>query len=380
MRAADLLAGHDTELVTQATEFYALPEVRELVTPGRTDLVLHEIATRGWYDHTPGELLIGAKLAWRNHARCIGRYTWQSLKLLDARSCDTADEVAQACWEHLEISSNAGRLRPVITVFRARRSQADQIRIINPQLIRYAGYQSAGGRVTGDPRHVGLTRQAMALGWRGAGTRFDVLPLLIAVHGQPPALFPVPPRYVLEVPIQHPRFAWFEGLGLRWHANPAISDLCLAAGGLRYTAAPFSGWYVGAEIAARNLSDQNRYDMLPVIAERMGLDTSRHSSLWRDRALLELNEAVIFSYAKAGVYLVDHHTAAAQFTAHVKREASAGRSVPADWSWLVPPMSPSTTPVFHMALGPPDLSVRPNFVRQDELAWQDNAIAGEEPR
>jgi nitric-oxide synthase, bacterial len=366
MRAANVLAGCDSGLASQAQEFYSLPEVQARVPASRQGAVLGEICRRGSYDHSPDELLIGSKLAWRNHARCIGRYTWQSLKLIDARSCETAEEAAEACWEHLEISSNDGRLRPVITVFRPCRNNSDQVRILNPQLIRYAGYQSADGRVTGDPQHVGLTKKAIALGWRGAGTRFDVLPLLIAVDGKPPAMFPVPERYVLEVPIQHPRFAWFDGLGLRWHANPAISDLCLAIGGLRYTAAPFSGWYVSAEIAARNLSDQSRYDMLPVIAEHMGLDMTRNSSLWRDRALLELNEAVIFSYAKAGVYLVDHHTAAAQFTAHVRREARAGRTVPADWSWLVPPMSPSTTPVFHLALGSADLDVRPNFVRLDD--------------
>ena len=128
-----------------------------------------EVSRRGYYDHSPEELLIGAKLAWRNHARCIGRYSWQSLKLIDARTCDTAQDVAEACWEHLEVSSNDGRLRPVVTAFRPRRSDTDQVRILNPQLIRYAGYRSAGGGVTGDAQHVGLTQRAMALGWRGAG-------------------------------------------------------------------------------------------------------------------------------------------------------------------------------------------------------------------
>ena len=33
----------------------------------------------------------------------------------------------------------------------------------------------------------------------------------------------------------------------------------------------------------------------------MGLDTSRDRTLWRDRALLELNVAVLHSYEKAGV-------------------------------------------------------------------------------
>lgn len=121
MRAANVLAGCDSELASQAQEFYSLPEVQARVPASRQDSVLDEICKRGSYDHSPDELLIGSKLAWRNHARCIGRYTWQSLKLIDARSCDTAEEAAEACWEHLEISSNDGRLRPVIST-RARRS------------------------------------------------------------------------------------------------------------------------------------------------------------------------------------------------------------------------------------------------------------------
>ena len=32
---------------------------------------------------------------------------------------------------------------------------------------------------------------------------------------------------------------------------------------------------------------------------------------------------------------------------HHEREEKAGRAVPGDWSWLVPPMSSSVTPVFH---------------------------------
>jgi nitric-oxide synthase len=32
---------------------------------------------------------------------------------------------------------------------------------------------------------------------------------------------------------------------------------------------------------------------------------------------------------------------------HVEKEERCGRQVPGDWSWLVPPMSGSTCPVFH---------------------------------
>ena len=70
------------------------------------------------------------------------------------------------------------------------------------------------------------------------------------------------------------RYEWFADLGLRWHAVPAISNLCLEIGGICYPAAPFNGWYMGTEIGARNLADVYRYDLVPVVADRLGLDTT----------------------------------------------------------------------------------------------------------
>ena len=70
---------------------------------------------------------------------------------------------------------------------------------------------------------------------------------------------------------------------------PAISNMCLEIGGVCYPAAPFNGWYMGTEIGARNLADVDRYDLVPVVADRLGLDTAASRSLWRDQALVELN-------------------------------------------------------------------------------------------
>lgn len=352
-------------LSLEAEKFYSLPELTSLVSSNRLRAISHDIVTKGHYTPTSEELLVGAKIAWRNHARCPGRYSWRSLQLIDARTCESPADVAEACWEHLRVSTNKGQLRPVVTIFKPYLESDNHVRIVNSQLIRYAGYRCSDGQVIGDPEQIEFTQKVTDMGWQGAKTDYDVLPLVICVNGKPPVMFEVPGDCVLEVPIMHPRFAWFRDLNLRWHANPAISNMCLEIGGLRYTAAPFSGWYVSSEIGARNLSDVGRYNVLPRIAQQMGLDMHRNSSLWRDRALLELNEAVIFSYAKAGVYLVDHHTASWQFVAHVEREASAGRAVPAEWAWINPPMSPSTTPTFHRAFDPPDLDIRPNFFRQD---------------
>jgi len=349
-------------VLAEALAFYALPELEPFATPQRLSEVELEIESSGTYWHTADELLVGAKLAWRNHARCAGRYNWRSLKLLDYRDRTTPEQIAEGCFEHLRVSTNGGRLRSVITVFSQERPESSGPRIHNPQLIRYAGYRTPTG-IHGDPVHADLTDYALSQGWSGRGSRFDVLPVFISVDDGPVRMFEVPDSAVLEIPIEHPEYPWFAEFGLRWHANPAISNLVLDVGGVRYPSAPFSGWYVSSEIGARNLSDEARYDMLPAIAAGMGLSTKRNASLWKDRALIELNRAVIHSYEKAGVYIVDHHTAAAQFITHVDREEAAGREVMSDWAWINPPLSASTTPTFHRTFATPDFTVRPNFFK-----------------
>ena len=163
-------------------------------------------------------------------------------------------------------------------------------RILNDQLVRYAGHRTSTGGVRGDGGQVELTEHALALGWQPPDPpgRFDVLPLLIAADGAGPEVHELPRDAVLEVPLVHPEFAWFAELRLRWHAVPAISNMPLSIGGITYPAAPFNGWYLGTEIGARNLADAERYDLLPVVADRMGLDRGSERTLWRDRAVIEL--------------------------------------------------------------------------------------------
>jgi nitric-oxide synthase len=50
--------------------------------------------------------------------------------------------------------------------------------------------------------------------------------------------------------------------------------MTLDVGGVHHPAPPFSGWYLGAEIGARNFADTDRYDFLPEVARRCGLDLS----------------------------------------------------------------------------------------------------------
>ncbi|WP_081639979.1 nitric oxide synthase oxygenase [Actinomadura flavalba] len=317
-----------------------------------------EIAATGTYRHTPEELAHGARVAWRNAHRCIGRLYWRSLRVRDLRNVRDAASVAAECAAHLRGATRGGRIRPTITVFAPDAPGAPGPRIWNDQLIRYAGHPDG----TGDPANRALTEAASALGWRGAGTPFDVLPLIVEQAGRAPRRFDLPPGTVLEVPLVHPDFSWFADLRLRWYAVPAVSDMNLEIGGVTYPAAPFNGWYMGTEIGARNLGDTHRYNLLMPVAERLGLDVSDDATLWRDRALVELNVAVLHSFRAAGVAITDHHTESRRFLTHLEREEAAGRTCPADWSWIVPPLSGSATPVFHRYYD--DVELTPSFTRR----------------
>jgi len=327
----------------------------------RVEEVRAQIERYGTYAHTTAELTFGARVAWRNSSRCIGRLYWRSLQVRDRRHVTTAAQLAGEAFAHLRVATNSGRVRPTLTVFAPTTPERPGPRIWNEQLIRYAGYRQPDGTVIGDPRYADFTSAVRDLGWPGGpGTPFDLLPLVVQVPGEGPALFDLPRDVVLEVPLSHPRYPWFSELGLRWHAVPAISNLCLEIGGVCYPAAPFNGWYMGTEIGARNLADVHRYDVVPVVARRLGLDTASERSLWRDQVLVELNIAVLHSFDAAGVTMADHHTESHRFLTHLAREERAGRITPADWSWIVPPISGAATPVFHRYYENADL--RPNYV------------------
>ncbi|GLW08664.1 nitric oxide synthase oxygenase [Microtetraspora sp. NBRC 13810] len=356
------------DILEQAAEFLRLyhaedPEAGS-IRP-RLREVRDEIARTGTYTQTLDEVTFGARVAWRNSGRCIGRLYWKSLRVRDRRRVNTPEGVAVEAVEHLRGAATQGKIRPTITVFAPDRPGEPGPRIWNEQLIRYAGYREPDGSVVGDPRNTAITDLALAGGWKGgARTPFDVLPLMVSGGDGKPMLCEIPGDAVLEVPLTHPSYPWFADLGLRWHAVPVISNMRLEIGGVGYPCAPFNGWYMGSEIGARNLADEDRYNMLPVVAGRLGLDTSSDRSLWRDHALVELNVAVLHSFDRMGVTVTDHHTESRRFLTHLEREEKAGRVCPADWSWIVPPLSGSTTPVFHRYYD--DVQLTPAFVHHPE--------------
>ena len=277
--------------------------------------VVAEIAETGTYVHTAEELTVGARLAWRHNTRCIGKLYWRGLTVRDLRDVTDAEGIAEGCLDHGEFVFNKGRIKPTITIFAPTRPASPPRRCGNSQLISYAGHRQAGRDDRRRPDTVAITELAKSHGWAPAK--------------EGPVRHPADDRRDRRRRDQRPRRAARAGargrdrapdasrglaeLGLRWWGFPSISDNVLSIGGINYPCAPFTGWYLAPEISARDFTDTYRYNLLPEIAEALGIDTSDVRSLWKDRAVIELTTAVLHSYDKAGIRMDDHHTAAQKF-------------------------------------------------------------------
>ena len=361
-KSVNLLYENACEFLSLFYKESNLPHLKE-----RLMEVADEINESGTYTQTIDEIEFGVSVAWRNSNRCIGRLFWKSIKIVDCRKVKTVDEIKKAVFNHLEMAYGNGKIKPFLTLFAPENKNGfAPLRIWNNQLIRYAAHRSEG-KILGDPAQLEFTDKCLELGWNGRGTEFDVLPVVFQFEGENPAFFEIPSHLIKEIPISHPDLSWFTALGLKWNALPVISDMVLEMGGIHYPAAPFNGWYMVTEIGARNLGDINRYNKLPLIAEKMGLNIGGKDLFWKDRAMLELNYAVKYSFEKAGVSMTDHHEASIQFMKFIAQENKLGREVMADWVWIVPPVSGSTLEVFHTNFENKVLS--PNFY-YNTPAWK----------
>ena len=322
-----------------------------------------ELRRTGTYRQTIEEITFGARLAWRNAARCIGRLYWSGLTVRDYRHLTHPDDMATALFEHLALAHNKGNLTPTMTVFDPGTPDRPAVRLWNPQLLRYAAYRTPTGQVIGDPAQLAITGAIEALGWQGAGGRFDLLPIVIAVAGHAPRYYEIPAAQRHEVRIRHPKYPGIEELGLQWYTVPAVSDMALDCGGVRYRCAPFNGWYMATEIGARNFTDVERYNLSRQIAEKIGADTRRESTLWRDKALTAMTEAVLWSFEAEGVKIADHYSASLEFLQFCRNEQDVAREVRGHWPWLVPPIGGSATPLFLDQW--PDGEIKPALVMQE---------------
>ena len=68
----------------------------------------------------------------------------------------------------------------------------------------------------------------------------------------------------------------------------------------------------------------------------MGLDSTNNRTLWKHRAALELNVAILHSFAEAGAAIVDQHTSSEEFVEHMANELKKRGGCPTDWVWVNP--------------------------------------------
>jgi nitric-oxide synthase, bacterial len=315
--------------------------------------VQYNLKKRGSYWHTEEELAFGARVAWRNHGRCIGRLFWDSLEVVDCRGMGSPEQIIARMSAHMREANRGNCGRPIISIFEPVSECGIPSYVESAQIAQYAGHLKEDGSVIEDRQNVETTRISVSLGYRVPEpiSHFDLLPVLLRDKTNRRLQSSLPADCVREVNICHPNFERFRELGLKWYAVPCVSGMILTIGGIDYPCAPFSGFYLATEIGSRDFADKKRYDLLPKIAECMELSAEdRETPLWRDRALTELNIAVLSSFKEAGVAILDHHTASNQYMEFHGREQAQGRRVPGDWRWIVPPQASAACDVFHLRM------------------------------
>ena len=324
--------------------------------------VLKSLIKTGTYEHTSEELAYGARVAWRNNARCIGRLFWESLEVIDCRTVQEPGAVADQVFKHLGASFNGGQIRSMISVFEPIRPGERPCWIESAQVLQYACHSLPGGKIIGDRQNSEATRIALSLGWEPPQPPgpFDILPLIVRDRDDRRHIYDIPPEVIHEVPIAHSAHPGLEVLGLRWYSTPVVSNMVLTIGGIDYPCAPFNGFYMGTEIGSRDFADIRRYDLLEDIARAVGINTGpAKNKFWQDHVLTIINEAVIESFSREGVSILDHHSASEQFMKFHRREQASGRRVCAEWSWIVPPQASAACEVFHLPME--DFHPVPNY-------------------
>ncbi|KAL8946766.1 MAG: hypothetical protein Q9222_006878, partial [Ikaeria aurantiellina] len=243
------------------------------------------------------------------------------------------------------------------------------------------------GSILGDPMSAALTKSIIDLGWQPPSPkgRWDLLPLVVMADGDAPAMIEIPPDLSILVSIQHPKYRdEFQKLDLRWVAFPALTRLGFDIGGVQYTAAPFIGWFMDAEVGVRDLADTFRYNVLPDVAKELGFLDNEDAATDLDdmpeyqklsvltRAQMELTYAVNWSYQHAKISMSDTLTASKKWCRYDDDfKAKNGFRLPADPYWLAPPQG-SIVPIWHRG-GAPCYQPKPMISRhvQDPLkAWE----------
>lgn len=338
----------------------------------------------GPWKQTTAELEHGVRLAWKHSSKCIMRSEYLSLEICDLRHVTTSRDMGLQLLRECKRAFNLGAIRPTVFMFPPRQPGQRGPMIWNSNLLAFAGWENADGTVLGDPANVDVTKAMLELGWAPPRmrTRWDLLPLVTMAEGDEPMVTPIHEDDFPLVRITHPEYdLQFERLGLRWAPAPVLSRLGFDIGGVQYTAAPFIGWFMDAEIGVRNLADRQRYNVLPRVAAALGCianaeeadRVSEHQRLrMLSRAQAELNYAVLHSFSAAGVMMSDSLTASNMYcNFDDQHERSKGFRLPANPYWIAPPQG-SIVPIWHRG-GAPNYQPTPlvcRHVQNPIKAWR----------
>ncbi len=238
----------------------------------------------------------------------------------DRPLCTSPDEIFDEIVEHIKVASSGHNIRSVMTIFRPRRrDETWGVKFWNSQFVRYAGYKNpTSDEILGDAENVGFTSYLIDHNlWKPPAEKsaFDVLPIVIKIPGNDtPIAYELPASVNNEILIEHPEFPEVKKLGYKWTAIPALSNFSVMIGGIEYTAAQFNGWFVTTEIA-RNLLE--RYEALKPLATAMDFDPT--DKFLAQRVSIELEAAILYSFEKRNVTIVDPATVGHSFITHCKR-------------------------------------------------------------
>ncbi|KAF9462532.1 nitric oxide synthase [Collybia nuda] len=344
----------------------------------------------GVWMQTPEELEFGLQRAWRNARKCIMRSHCEDLRLCDLRGIKSSELMAVELLKAVNVAYNGGNIVPTVFVFPPRTANNRGPMVWNDQILTFAAYENEDGTIQGDPKNIQLTKDLIEFGWvppvPAARTRWDVLPLVVMAEGDKPVLIDIPANLRRLVKIRHPKYeAAFWKLDLKWVAFPALSRLGFDIGGVQYTATPFIGWFMDAEIGVRNLADSFRYNVLPDVVKELRLDEGALAEVdafedlpeyqqlaMLNRAQIELNYAVHASFLRDRISMSDSLTASLKWTKYDDEfEKKNGYRLPADPYWVAPPQG-SIIPLWHRG-GAPNYQPKPmiaRHVQEPAKAWK----------
>ena len=244
-------------------------------------------------------------------------------------------EIFHEVVEHLKLATGGVSIQSVMTVFRPHQiNEIWGMRLFSSQFVRYAGYvDEKSSEILGDTANVDFTNYLIEKNlWSPPVEKsaFDILPIVVKIPGNEiPFVYTLPQDVTHEVHLEHEKYPNVKNLGYKWAAVPAISNIVMNLGGIKYPCCPFNGWFLSTEIA-RNLME--RYHVTEPLARELGMDIE--DKMLHPKVSAELENMILHSFEKNNFTIVDPTSVGKSFITHCKKERNAGRDCPGQWSWI----------------------------------------------